>query len=340
MIRRLLLARMTRTAYRGALFHLLGDPQKDGPGAVEAHEDGVLVVEDGHVAAAGAWDEIGPRLGGVAVEKLDGILVPGFIDIHVHFPQTGIIASPGARLLEWLANYTFPAEARFDHKDVALQAARFFLDQLLAHGTTSALVFATVHKVSAEALFEEALARNMRLVTGKVLMDRSAPPGICDTAETGYQQSRILIRQWHGKGRLGYAVTPRFALTSSADQLEMAGRLLAETPGVHLHTHLSENPEELAAVHRLFPDCPDYFSVYEKFGLATLPFGVRPWHPSLACRMVAPGQKRFQCRLLPHVQSVSRQRAVRSGGGGKCRRAASVWAPMSAAARRCRCSRP
>jgi guanine deaminase len=258
-----------KKAYRACLFHLLGDPEKDGPGAVQAFDDGVLVVEDGHVVEAGAWEVLGPQLKSVPVEKLDGILVPGFIDCHVHYPQAGIIASPGARLLEWLTNYTFPAEERFAHKDVAVAAARFFLDQLLAHGTTSALVYATVHKVSAEALFEEALARNMRVISGKVLMDRGAPPSLCDTAETGYMESRKLIAQWHGKGRLGYAVTPRFALTSTPGQLEMAGKLLAENPGVHMHTHLSENIEELAAVRRVFPDCPDYFAVYEKYGLAT-----------------------------------------------------------------------
>ncbi len=261
---------MKRKIYRGALFHLTGDPRTEGAATAQAFADGGLVVEDGHFAKAGAWDAIAPEAKGVAVEHFtDGVMVPGFIDCHVHYPQASIIASPGARLLEWLSSYTFPAEERFRHKDVAAEAARFFLDQLLAHGTTTALVFATVHKVSAEALFEEAFARNLRLISGKVLMDRGAPPGICDTAETGYMESRALIRAWHGKGRLGYAVTPRFALTSSVAQLEMAGRLLAETPGVHFHTHLSENVEEVAAVRRLFPDCADYLSVYEKFGLAT-----------------------------------------------------------------------
>lgn len=257
-----------KKAYRAQLFHLLGDPEKDGPDAVQAFDDGVLVVEDGHVAAAGAWDALAPGLKNTPVEKLDGILAPGFIDCHVHYPQTGIIASPGARLLEWLSTYTFPAEARFADRQVAEAAAKFFLDQLLAHGTTSALVFATVHKVSAEALFAQALERNMRIISGKVLMDRGAPPSLCDTAETGYMESRALIRQWHGKGRLGYAVTPRFALTSTPGQLEMAGKLLAENPGVHMHTHLAENAEEMAAVKRVFPDCPDYFAVYEKYGLA------------------------------------------------------------------------
>jgi len=199
----------------------------------------------------------------------DALIVPGFVDSHVHYPQLDMIASPGVQLMDWLTNYTFPAEARFAHKEVAAEAARLFLDELLRNGTTSALVFATVHKGSVEALFEDALARNMRIITGKVLMDRNAPPGICDTAETGYQDSRALIRQWHGKGRLSYAVTPRFAPTSTERQLELAGQLLSEHPGVCLHTHLSENAEEIAIVKRLFPDCADYLGVYEKFGLVT-----------------------------------------------------------------------
>lgn len=259
---------MSRQAYRGALFHLTGDPSAD-PAAIEAFDDGVLVVADGHVAEVGAWDALAPYLAGTPVERVGGFIVPGFVDSHVHYPQLSIMASPGAQLLQWLSQYAFAAEAKFDDRDVAREAARFFLDQLLANGTTTALVFATAHKLSAETLFEEALARNMRLITGKVLMDRNAPAGLCDTAETGYQESRALIAAWHGKGRLGYAVTPRFALTSSERQLELAGRLIAETPGVLLHTHLSENRQELAAVRRAFPDCPDYLSVYEKFGLVT-----------------------------------------------------------------------
>jgi guanine deaminase len=262
---------MSRQAYRGAILHFTDDPAAAGAEGVRYADDGVLVVEDGHVADALAWDdESAAKLEGVKIEHFPGgLIVPGFIDAHVHYPQVDMVASPGNQLLEWLSNYTFPAEARFHHKDVASETARFFLDRLLANGTTSALVFATAHKVSAEALFEEAQARNMRIVTGKVLMDVGAPAGICDTAETGYMESKSLIRAWHGKGRLGYAVTPRFALTSSPRQLELAGRLLVEHPGVMLHTHLSENLAEVAAVHRAFPDCADYFAVYEKFGLAT-----------------------------------------------------------------------
>lgn len=260
---------MTRHAYRGTLFHLLDDPDA-GPDAAVLHEDGCLIVEDGHVAEAGPWAEIQPLLKGAPVEHFrDSLIVPGFIDAHVHFPQVDIVASPGEHLLHWLSAYAFPAESRFHHAEVAAETASFFLDQLLANGTTTALVFATAHKVAAEALFAEAFRRNMRLITGKVLMDVNAPAGISDTAETGYMESRALIRDWHGKGRLGYAVTPRFALTSSERQLELAGRLLADHPGVKLHTHLSENLDELAAVKRAFPDCADYFAVYEKFGLAT-----------------------------------------------------------------------
>ena len=194
----------------------------------------------------------------------DALIVPGFVDAHVHFPQLDMIASHGAQLMDWLTNYTYPVEARFADAGLARQTADFFLDQLLLHSTTTALVFATVHKSSVEALFEAALVRNMRIIAGKVLMDRNAPAGICDTAETGYQDSRALIRAWHGRGRLGYAVTPRFAPTSSERQLELAGRLLTENPGVRLHTHLSENHEEIAIVRRLFPDCADYLGAYEK----------------------------------------------------------------------------
>lgn len=264
---------MARQAYRASIFHLLDDPQADDA-ARRYIEDGVLLVEDGLVVEAGTWDDLAPQLTGVKVEHFkDSLIVPGFVDAHVHYPQVDIAAAPGTDLLEWLSAYTFPAETRFHHKDIAAETAGFFLDQLLRNGTTSALVFATAHKVSAEALFEEALARNMRILGGKVLMDRNAPAGISDTAETGYMESRALIRAWHGKGRLGYAVTPRFALTSSERQLELAGRLLVEHPGVRLHTHLSENVEEIAAVRRTFPDCADYFAVYEKFGMAT-PYSV------------------------------------------------------------------
>jgi guanine deaminase len=260
---------MARHIHRAAVFHLLDDPSHD-PDAARYIPDGVLVVEDGHVAEAGAWSAIGPRLGDTPVTRhRDALIVPGFVDAHVHYPQLDVIASPAAHLLDWLNTHTFPSEIRFADRAVADEAAAFFLTELLRHGTTTALVYPTVHKGSAEALFAAAQARNMRLATGKVLMDRNAPDGLRDTADEGSSDSAALIAKWHGKGRLTYAVTPRFAATSTDRQLELAGALLREHPGVLLHTHLSENHEEIALVRSLFPDCADYLGVYEKFGLAT-----------------------------------------------------------------------
>jgi guanine deaminase len=261
---------VTRHAYRACLFHLLDMPV---PGETPEgwHDDGVLVVEDGVVLEAGAWADIGPRLPDATsiTHFPDALIVPGFVDAHVHYPQIDVMASPGAQLMDWLENYTFPAEARFADSALANETAEFFLDQLLRHGTTAALVFATVHAGSVEALFTAAQRRNMCIASGKVLMDRNAPDELCDTAESGARESQALIDAWHGKGRLRYAVTPRFAPTSSDEQLALAGKLLADNPGVLLHTHMSENHGEIAAVHDLFPDCADYLAVYEKYGLAT-----------------------------------------------------------------------
>ncbi|MEJ0026283.1 MAG: guanine deaminase [Rhizomicrobium sp.] len=261
---------MARQAYRACVFHLLGDPSATDPLATY-FSDGALVIEDGRVVQAGAWNDIGPTLdAGVAVTRFENaLIVPGFVDAHVHYPQIDMIASPGGRLLDWLEAYTFPSEKRFADKAVAADTASFFLDQLLRNGTTTALVFATVHKGSVEALFEAALARNMRLAAGKVLMDRDVPADLCDTAETGYAESAALIHAYHGKGRLTYAVTPRFAASSTERQLELSARLVAENPGVLLQTHLSENTDEVALVLRTYPGCTDYLDVYEEFGLAT-----------------------------------------------------------------------
>jgi guanine deaminase len=262
---------MTVRAYRASLLHMLADP--DTTPAAEAmayHEDGLLVLEDGVVAAFGAYADLASSLAAdVPVEHLPGKLItPGFVDAHVHYPQTDVMAAWGGQLLDWLNNHTFPAEQAFANRAHADEAAAFFLDQLLRNGTTSALVFGTVHKTSVEALFEAALARNMRLIAGKVLMDRHAPAGLTDTVETGRAESEALIRAWRGRGRLGYAVTPRFAITSSPEQLAMAGDLLHAHPDVLLHTHMSENLDEIAKVGELFPDARDYLDVYARYGLA------------------------------------------------------------------------
>ena len=259
---------MSRKAFRAGLLHALDDPSRAGPDAIAYHPDGLLVVEDGHVTAFGAYDDVAPALKDAPVEHLPGRLItPGFVDAHVHYSQVDVIAAWGAQLLDWLNVHTFPVEQAFADRTHAEAVAQVFLDQLLAHGTTSALAFCTVHRTSAEALFEAALARNMRLIAGKVLMDRHAPEGLTDTAETGRADTEALIRAWHGRGRLGYAVTPRFAVTSSDAQLAMAGEVLAAHPGVLLHTHMSENPAEIAEVGRLSPGDRDYLAVYERHGL-------------------------------------------------------------------------
>lgn len=253
---------MSRLLYRGEILATPEDP-RDSPDSITHFADGLLVVEDGHVAAIGAYDRLAGRYD-EAVEALPGLIVPGFVDAHVHYPQIERIASHGTQLLDWLEQHIFPAEAAFADRAHCDAIAAFFLDQLLANGTTSALVFATVHAHSVDALFEAALARAMRIVSGKVLMDLG-PPDLRDTVASGTTESAALIARWKGKGRLGYAVTPRFALTSSDAQLAAAGALLGAHREVLLHTHLAENRREIDAVRARFD--ADYLDVYAKFGL-------------------------------------------------------------------------
>jgi guanine deaminase len=260
-----------RQAYRASLLHALADPCRAPAAEAWAfHEDGLLVVEGGHIAAFGAYADLAPTLGDAVVEDLSGKLItPGFVDAHIHYPQTDVIAAWGSQLLDWLTHHTFPAELAFADRAHADEAAAFFCDELLRNGTTSALVFGTVHKTSVEALFEAALARNMRLIAGKVLMDRHAPAGLTDTVASGRADTEGLIRAWRGRGRLGYAITPRFAVTSTDAQLTMAGEVAAAHPDVLIHTHMSENLDEIARVAELFPDCRDYLDVYARHGLVT-----------------------------------------------------------------------
>ena len=252
-------------AFRAELLAVPRDP-RTSPDAVRHEADGLLVVEDGIVAAFGAYEELAPEYSGVPAEMLPGTIVPGFVDAHVHYPQTASIASHGEQLLDWLERHIFPAERAFASKAHAESVAAFFLDELLRNGTTSALVFPTVHPQSVDALFKAAQLRNMRIVSGKVLMDLG-PKGLCDSPATGRAESEALIRRWHGRGRLGYAITPRFALTSSNAQLAGAATLLAEHHDVLLHTHLSENLNEIAAVEARFTDAADYLDAYDHFGL-------------------------------------------------------------------------
>ena len=259
-----------RTAFRGSVFHCIADPgEQDSEDAFVYFDDGLLIVEDGHVVELGKADELTESLSAdTRVEDCSGkLIVPGFIDCHVHYPQLDVIASYGEELLDWLHRYAFPREMRFADEAYAHKVAALFVDELVKNGTTTALVFGTVHPHSADAIFEAAAAKNMRLIAGKVLMDTNCPEALRDSAETGYEQSRQLIERWHGKGRLGYAITPRFALTSSEAQLEAAGRLAAEYPDVWVHTHLAENHAEVEQISRQFPWSSNYLDVYDRFGL-------------------------------------------------------------------------
>lgn len=243
-------------------------------------QDGLLVLEKNRsgrwvVHAIGAWSTMHGQYAHVALEQLpQRLIAPGFVDLHVHFPQTNVIGSPAEGLLPWLENYTFPEEARFSNPAYAAPAAEFFVDELLRNGVTTALAFATSHPHSVEALHTVALARGLRMVSGLVLMDRNAPAyllnpaqGVVGATEQSLRDTESLIQKWHGKGRLGYAITPRFAPTSSEAQLRGAGELARQYPDVWVQSHVSENKDEIAWVHQLFPDAPSYLSVYDHFGL-------------------------------------------------------------------------
>jgi guanine deaminase len=256
-------------AYRAAILHSIADPAVVGvEQSYEYFEDGLLVIDNGQVASVGHAADLLPTLKGVDItEYRDALITPGFIDTHIHYPQTGMIASYGEQLLDWLNTYTFPTEQQFADKAHAADVAGIFLKELLRNGTTTALVFGSVHKQSVDAFFEAAEALNLRMIAGKVLMDRNAPGYLTDTPESGYADSKALIERWHGKGRLHYAVTPRFAPTSTPEQLTLAGKLLGEYPDLYMHTHLSENLKEIEWVKALFPERKGYLDVYDHYKL-------------------------------------------------------------------------
>jgi guanine deaminase len=225
-----------------------------------------LLVEQGRIAGALPGHQP-PGEDWLREDQSGRLLLPGFIDTHVHCPQLDVIASYGTGLLDWLDTYTFPAERRFADPDVAAEGSALFLDSLLAHGTTAAVVFPTVHKVSAQALFEAATQRDMRIIAGKVLMDRHAPDGLRDDVPGAEADCEDLIGRWHGQGRNAYAVTVRFAATSTHEQLAMAGRLLARHPGLFMQTHVAENTDEVKWIAALFPEARSYLDVYHRNGL-------------------------------------------------------------------------
>ena len=206
-----------KQAFRAPIYHCLADPGEAGDAsATQYFDDGLLVVDDGIIVAIGDAANLVIEYADVPLEAFpDKLIVPGLIDCHVHFPQVDIIASYGERLLDWLDRYAYPCEMRYGDAAYANAAAGFFLDELLRNGTTTAAVFATVHPQSADAIFSAADARNMRLIAGKVLMDINCAGELQDTPTSAYEDSKQLIERWHGKGRLGYAITSRFAITSS-----------------------------------------------------------------------------------------------------------------------------
>ncbi|WP_416412462.1 guanine deaminase [Pantoea sp. App145] len=231
-------------------------------------EDGVLTLRDGKVVSLESWETAQTHINLANLTDLRGkLIVPGFIDTHIHYPQTEMIGAFGEQLLEWLNQYTFPVESQYHCPDHAAQMSAFFLHQLLANGTTTALVFGTVHPQSVDALFSAAEQLNMRLIAGKVMMDRNAPAYLTETPQASYLQTRDLIKRWHNRGRLSYALTPRFAPTSSPQLLEKVSQLRAEFPDTWLHTHLSENPQEIAWVKELFPEHEGYLDVYHQHQL-------------------------------------------------------------------------
>ena len=301
-------------AIRGRLLWFDADPAEEGEGrAVRYVEDGLVVVENGLIREVGEAQAILRRLSPQTPvsDHRPHLVMPGFIDPHLHMPQTQVIGSYGTELMEWLAKYTFPEESRYGDPAVAEAASAFLLDELLSCGTTTAGVYCTTHPESVDAFFGEAGRRNMRMVAGKVMMDRNAPEELLDTPETGYEQSKALIGRWNGKGRLSYAITPRFAPTSTETQLEAVEALANEHPDLHVQTHLSENDAEIAyrargaslveGLHRGLP------------ALRPRPAegAVRPLRPSFGARARGPRRGRGDGGVLPDVQPVSRLRPVR-----------------------------
>ena len=253
--------------YRASILHFLSDPNAQSA-AVQYFADGLLLVEDGLIKQCGDYNVLKTRCSDVLIIDYSGhLIMPGFIDTHTHYVQTDVIASHGAQLIDWLNDYTFPAECRYSDKAIAQNGAEFFIKQCLKNGTTTAMVFPTVHPESVDAIFTEAAKFNMRFISGKVLSDRHVPKDLSDTPQSSYDDSKALIERWHNNQRLSYAVTPRFAPTSSEAQLEVAGRLFSEFEGVYCQTHVAENKAEVEWVKALFPKQRSYLDVYAHYDL-------------------------------------------------------------------------
>lgn len=261
---------MTSLILRGRLLSFTRQPlSRDDAASYRYEPDGAVLVEDGLIRSSGSYGEVkeGAEDGIPEIDHRPHLIMPGFIDTHLHFPQMQVIGSYAANLLEWLNTYTFIEEQRFADPAHARKIAVRFYDEMLRHGTTTAAAYCSVHKTSAEAYFAEATKRNMRMIGGKVMMDRNAPEALCDTAEKGYDETKQVIADWHGRGRNHVAITPRFAITSTPGQMEAAKALAKEFPDLHIQTHLSENREEIALACSLYPQAKDYTDIYDRYGL-------------------------------------------------------------------------
>ncbi|SDZ12480.1 guanine deaminase [Jannaschia faecimaris] len=257
------------TLLLGQTLAFTDDPFRADPvGSVTHHTHGAVAVDAGRITAVGPAETVRAAYPQAQIiDHGDNLILPGFIDAHVHYPQTAMIASWGKRLIDWLNTYTFPEEARFRDPAYAARTADTYLDLALDHGTTSMCSFATVHPVSVEAIFEAAAPRGMAVWAGKTCMDRNAPDKLRDTAQSAYDDSKALAAKWHGQGRASYVITPRFAPTSTPEQLSALGALWSELPDCLMQTHLSEQADEIEWVRDLFPEARDYLDVYETHGL-------------------------------------------------------------------------
>lgn len=251
-----------RSAIRASLLRFSADDE------LERIDDGLLVFENGIILAAGEYKATAAAYPGLQAHDWRGTtLAPGFVDTHIHYPQTDVIGSPAEGLLPWLENYTFPHESRFADRSYAAGVAEFFLDELLRNGVTTALAYSTSHVASVDAYFSAALRRGLRAITGKCLMDSNCPDGVRDSTEQSLVDSQALIERWHGRGRLGYALTPRFAPSCTVAQMRGAAALADRYPDIWIQTHVAENTDEIAWVRELFPESRSYLGVYESMGL-------------------------------------------------------------------------
>ena len=261
---------MSQLLLRGRVLTFLKEPGGVGDSSSYRYfEDGAVLISGGKIEKTGEYPDVS-KAAPPDVKRIDHrphLILPGLIDAHIHFPQMQVIGSYGAQLLEWLSRYTFVEEQKFADEAHSARIAALFMDELIRHGTTTAAAYCSVHRASAEAYFTEAAKRGMLMIGGKVMMDRGAPEKLRDTPQSGYDDTKALIKKWHGKGRAHYAISPRFGVTSTEAQLEMAQALIREHPDCHVQTHLSENREEIARIRELFPWSRDYTDVYERHGM-------------------------------------------------------------------------